>query len=66
MFNYILPIKMFQQQNGLVDPKEVPLVIGLSFVTKLKTDIKKIKLTFATDDFVTVSSVANVSFLLVF
>ena len=22
---YILPLKMFRQQNGLVDPKEVPL-----------------------------------------
>ena len=30
MFNYILPIKMFRQQNGLVDPKEVPLSIGRS------------------------------------
>ena len=34
---------MFLQQNGLVDPKEVPLPIGLSWVTRLKTDIKKKK-----------------------
>ena len=32
---------MFQEQNGLVDPMEVPLPIGLSWVTKIKTDIKK-------------------------
>ena len=45
---------MFLQQNGLVDPMEVPLPIGLSWVTRLKTDIltkkkhKKIKIfTFA-------------------
>ena len=37
MFNYILPLKMFRQQNGLVDPKEVPLSIGQSEVTKIKT-----------------------------
>ena len=34
---------MFLQQNGLVDPMEVPLSIGLSWVTRVKTDIKKIK-----------------------
>ena len=34
---------MFLQQNGLVDPKEVPLPIGLSWVTRLKTDINKKK-----------------------
>ena len=33
---------MFQQQNGLVDPTEVPLPIGLSWVTKSKTDNRKI------------------------
>ena len=33
---------MFWQQYGLVDPKEVPLSIGWSKVTKFKTDIKKI------------------------
>ena len=33
---------MFRQQNGLVDPKEVALPIGLYWVTKLKTDIKKL------------------------
>ena len=41
MFNNILPLKMFQQQNGLVDRTEVPLPIVLSWVTKIKTDIKK-------------------------
>ena len=34
---------MFLQQNGLVDPKEVPPPIGLSWVTRLKTEIKKKK-----------------------
>ena len=32
---------MFQQQKGLVDPTEVPLPIGLSWVMKFKTDNKK-------------------------
>ena len=41
MFNYKLPIKMFRQQNGLYDPKKVPLSIGWSQVTKFKTDISK-------------------------
>jgi hypothetical protein len=40
---YILPLKMFRQQNGLVDPKEVPPPIGLSWVTRMKTDIIKKK-----------------------
>ena len=39
MLKDILPLKMFRQQNGLVDPTEVPLPIGLSWVTKIKTDI---------------------------
>ena len=39
MLKYILPLKMFWQQNGLVDPMEAPLPIGLSWVTKMKTDI---------------------------
>ena len=38
MLKYILPLKMFRKQNGLVDPTEVPLPIGLSWVTKIKTD----------------------------
>ena len=37
---------MFLQQNGLVDPMEVPLPIGLSWVTRLKTDIYKKNLAF--------------------
>ena len=32
---------MFQQQNCLVDPKEVPLLIGQSYVMKFKTDHTK-------------------------
>ena len=32
---------MFQQQNGLIDPKEVPFSIGRSSVTEIETDIKK-------------------------
>ena len=32
---------MFRQQNGFVDPMEVPLTIGLSWVMKIKTDIFK-------------------------
>ena len=32
---------MFRQQKDLADPMEVPLPIGLSWVTKIKTDIKK-------------------------
>ena len=43
MLNYILPLKMFQQQKGLVDPTEVPLPIGLSWVMKFKIDNKKHK-----------------------
>ena len=39
MLTYILPLKMFREQNGLVDPMEVPLPIGLSWVLRIKTDI---------------------------
>ena len=31
---------MFHQQNGFVDPIKVPLPIGLSLMTRFKTDIK--------------------------
>ena len=41
---YRLRLKMFPQQNGLVDPTEVPLPIGLSWVTKMKTGIIKQKI----------------------
>ena len=30
---------MFPQQNGLVDPMEMPFFIGLSWVMKIKADI---------------------------
>ena len=36
----MLPLKMFRQQNGLVDPMEVPLPIDLSWEMKFKTNIK--------------------------
>ena len=36
-----MQLKIFRQQNGLVDSTEVPLPFGLSWVTKIKTDIKK-------------------------
>ena len=34
---------MFPQQNGLVDPMEMPFFIGLSWVMKIKADIVFIK-----------------------
>ena len=39
----MLPLKMFRQQNVLIDPTEVPLPIGVSWVTKFKTDIYEVK-----------------------
>ena len=39
MLKYVLPLKMFQQQNGLVVPVEVSPSTALSWVTRLKTDI---------------------------
>ena len=41
MFKNVLLLKMFRQQKGLVDPMEVPLSVGLSWVMRLKTDIYK-------------------------